>query len=69
MPNILKQHITTNNMTRYPVKADPIWCGSSYFKLEWQDRQSEGGYQSVIVWNILLFHCLSKLPFNSGGPK
>jgi hypothetical protein len=22
-------------------------------------------YQSVIVWNILLFYCLSKLPFNS----
>jgi Protein of unknown function (DUF2599) len=27
----------------FPVTADPTWCGNSYYKLEWEDRASEGG--------------------------
>jgi hypothetical protein len=26
--NILRQHITTDNMTKYPINADPTWCGN-----------------------------------------
>jgi hypothetical protein len=41
--NILRQHITTDNMTKYPVKADPTWCGKLINFSEWIDRPSEGG--------------------------
>ena len=33
--NILQQHIETNSMTKYPVKADPTWCGNFWNDVGW----------------------------------
>jgi hypothetical protein len=40
--NILRQHITTDNMTKYPVKADPTWCGDAVSNVEWVWRSFYG---------------------------
>jgi Protein of unknown function (DUF2599) len=39
----IRQRIDLNKAA-FPVVADPIWCGKSYFKLEWENRPSEGGW-------------------------
>jgi hypothetical protein len=49
--NLLRQHITTNSMIRYPVKADPIFCGRVWNSLKWEDRKNEGGYTLSISPN------------------
>jgi hypothetical protein len=49
--NILKQHITTDNMTKYPVKADPTWCGNFWNEVGWvteNDVYKNNRYNKII---------------------
>jgi len=38
----LRQYIDLSN-AKFPVVADPVWCGDFFSKVEWEDRASEGG--------------------------
>ena len=48
--NILRQHIETNSMTKYPVKADPTWCGRTYNSIKWIIRESLWSLSIIPSW-------------------
>ena len=48
--NILQQHIVTNDMTRYPVKADPIFCGQAISYINWIMRDGIWSVSVTPTW-------------------